>query len=146
MKSEPSEQLTQHTESCGTIRKRRTVAKCTCGCRQFPCNTLNDLPNGHTGRQCMRINNHVGFYTRSCVGHICFWNHHSNSSLLTGTGGKLVTQIGDTFFTDSHFGNALPFFAICHKYFVDHSQLSFLRFLGRIFANVLVWDQITLSN
>lgn len=71
------------------------------GCH-FSHQCLDDVPNGHSGRDAMRVDDHIGHYSVHCEGQVFLSESHAASTLLAMSGCKLVPNLGYPYTSDSY--------------------------------------------
>ena len=137
MKSDFVQEFAIHADFRPRIVERRTVRESPIHRTGFARNTFDQLTDGHTCGNGVRIDDNVGSQSVFGKRHVFFRDNHSHRSLLSRTRGEFVTQIRDTFLPNPNFGNPLAFFAFGYEGAVHKPQLAFFGRFGGIDAGCL---------
>mmetsp|Transcript_10927 Transcript_10927/g.19942 ORF Transcript_10927/g.19942 Transcript_10927/m.19942 type:complete len:225 (-) Transcript_10927:2758-3432(-) len=84
-------------------------------------NTFNQLCNGHSRRNGMRVDNDIRHNTLARERHILLTVTHSNRTLLTMPRCKLVSHLGNTDVTDANLRETVPLLRRADENIVDDS-------------------------
>ena len=126
------QRFAEHPYFGALVHERSAVSISSQHGTRFPHNALDELPDCHARRDCMRVYDHVGSQSVSCEWHVGLRNDHADCPLLSRSRRHLVAQIRNAHLANTHLCDSFAFLALCHKRLVYDTELSFFRRLGRI--------------
>mmetsp|Transcript_10118 Transcript_10118/g.15281 ORF Transcript_10118/g.15281 Transcript_10118/m.15281 type:complete len:422 (-) Transcript_10118:326-1591(-) len=126
----------------GLRRERSSISLFSQQRGDLPQQTLNQLPNGHTRGNSVRIDNQIGSNTLACEGHVFWTIGNTHCSLLTVTTGKLVSNLRDTNRTYTNLHQSETFLVGRQHHTIDNSTLTCTQ-LNTSISLICLWGTIT---
>ena len=126
------------------IRIRGAIAKPAVKHARLPHKRLNKLPDCHTRRNRMRIDNNIGSDSILRERHILLGNNQPDCSFLTATRAEFVTNGRESFFADTYFTDTESLLAFCHEGLIYETELPLLwhgRHIAHLTAVIMNTDR-----
>lgn len=113
--------------------------------RHFSDQRLDNVPDCHSRRNAMRINDHVRNNTIHCEWKILLTESHTTSTFLTMSGGEFVTDLRNSHTSNSYFGELVTSSIFRDNNKIHNSLLSPSGSEGRVFVFSFSFESISIS-
>ena len=105
----------------GEITERGSVGQLSSDTGDFTGHTFNQVTNGHTTGNSVRIDDHIGVDALTRVGHVLGSIRHPKGSFLTVSTGKFVADLRNSNTSNLDFHEFLAVVIVGYHHLVDHA-------------------------